>query len=95
MNLIIVGFMGRKKRRQVSFFFFFKRLFLSLRQEGREKERERNTNVQLPLACPPSLGTLACNPGMCPDGTRTGDPLGCSPALNPLSHTSQGRRHVS
>ena len=34
-------------------------LFLE-RREGREKERERNINVWLPL-------DLACNPGMFPD----------------------------
>ena len=36
------------------------------RGEGREKERERNINVWLPLACPPTED-LACNSGMCPD----------------------------
>ena len=40
-------------------------LFLE-RGEGREKERERNINVWLPLNIPPT-GDLARNPGMCPD----------------------------
>ena len=43
---------------QAGFFlrFFFKKDFSYLfldREEGREKERGRNTNVQLPLTCPP------------------------------------------
>ena len=37
----------------------------------REKERERNINVSVPLMHhPPSTprtGDVACNPGMCPD----------------------------
>ena len=46
---------------------FFKRFYLFLmRGDEREKERERNINVWLPLACLPT-GDLAHNPGMCPD----------------------------
>ena len=37
-------------------------LFLE-RGEGKEKKRERNINVRLPLVCP-LLGDLTCNPGM-------------------------------
>ena len=40
-------------------FFYFLKYFIYLfleRREGREKERERNINVWLPLACP-LLGT--------------------------------------
>ena len=61
-------------------FLFYRQLFLSEKKikdfiylfldrvEGREKERERNINVWLPLTYPPpSTGDLACNPGMCPD----------------------------
>ena len=43
------------------FFKVFKKLFIF--REGKEKERERNINVWLPLACPP-LGP-GPNPGMC------------------------------
>ena len=35
------------------------------RREVREKERERNINVWLPLGSP--TGDLAYNPGICPD----------------------------
>ena len=47
---------------------FFKRFFYILldRGERKEKERERNINVWLPLMCL-SLGNLVHNPGMCPD----------------------------
>ena len=50
-------------------FFFLKVLFIYLfleRGGGREKERERNISVWLPLMHPPT-GGLACNPGMCPN----------------------------
>ena len=39
-------------------------LFLE-RGERREKEKERNISVWLPLKMPPT-GDLACNTGMCP-----------------------------
>ena len=47
--------------------FFFKHfiyLFLD-RGKGREKDKERNIKVWLPLTCP-TLGNLAHKPGMCP-----------------------------
>ena len=57
---------------------FFKKDFIYLfleRGEGREKERERNINVWLPLTHP-QLGDLACNPGICPDWESNWRPLG-------------------
>ena len=51
------------------FLKFFLKYFIYLfldRREGREKERERNVNVWLPLACP-TPGHLVCNLGMCPN----------------------------
>ena len=47
------------------FFKDFIYLF-SERGERKEKERERNINVWLPLTHP-HLGTWPSNPGMCPD----------------------------
>ena len=46
---------------------FLKRFYLLILQrgEGREKHREGNINVWLPLMRP-LLGTWPCNPGMCP-----------------------------
>ena len=68
--------------------FFLISYLLILRERGREGERaERNINVWLPLSHLPT-GDLASNPGMCPEGASTGDPLVHRPALNPLSHTS-------
>ena len=61
-----------------------------LRERGREGEGEGEKH-QCVVACPaPPTGDLACNPGMCPAGNRTGDPLVCRPVHNPLSPTSQG-----
>ena len=61
-------------------------LFLFLeREEGREKEMERNIKVQLP-----PTGDLACNPCMCLTGNWTSNPMVHRLALSPLSHTTQG-----
>ena len=59
------------------------------RGEGREKDRERNINVWLPLACP-LLGTWPATQVCALTGNWTSDPLVLRLALNPLSHTSQG-----
>ena len=57
--------------------------------EGREKERERNISVWLPLVHP-LLGTWPTTQVCTLTGNWTGDPLVRRPVLNPLSHTSQG-----
>ena len=80
---------------EISLFLFFKtifwRFYLSLeRREGKEKERERNIIVWLPLTSPLLRtwpATLAC----ALTGNWTSDPLVLRSALNPLSHTNQGR----
>ena len=65
-------------------------IYLSLeRGEGREKEEEWNINVWLPLVHP-VLGTWPATQACALTGIRTSDALVCRPALNPLSHTSQG-----
>ena len=66
-------------------------LFLEAR-DGREKERERNINVWLPLTCP-LLGTWPATQPCALTGNQPSDPLIHSLAPNPLSHTSQGN-HV-
>ena len=66
-------------------FFFF---FLD-RVEGREKDRERNINVWLPLTHP-VLGTCSGTQSCALTGSRTSDPPFLRAAFNPLSHTSQG-----
>ena len=67
-----------------NFFKDFIYLFLD-RGEG----RERNINVWLPLEHP-LLGTWPATLACALTGNQTGDPLVCGPALNLLSHTSQG-----
>ena len=39
----------------------------------------------------PELGTWPATQAPALTGNRTRDPLGCRPALSPLSHTSQGQ----
>ena len=58
--------------------------------EGREKERERNINVWLPLPCP-LLGTWLAIQASALTGNRTTDPLVFRPVLNLLSYTIQGQ----
>ena len=65
-------------------------LFLK-RGEGREKEREINIHVWLPLAHP-KLGTWPATQAYALTGNQTNDLLVCRLAFNPLSHTSQRTR---
>ena len=58
-----------------------------------EKERERNTNVWLPLVCP-LPGTLPATQSCDLTGNRTSNPLLHRSALNPLSYTSQGSMKI-
>ena len=72
----------------VTLLYFFKEfiyLFLE-RGEGREKERERNINVWLPLVCCSLLGTWSATQACALTGNGTSDPLVRRPELNPLSH---------
>ena len=70
---------------------FLKILFIHFyRGEGREKERERNINVWLPLERP-QPGTWPATQACAMTGNRTGEPLVHRLVLNPLSHTSQDR----
>ena len=72
------------------YLFLKKIIYLFIfRQRGRERERERNISVWLPLTCPP-LRTWPATQACALTGNRTGDPSVHRPALNPLSHTSQG-----
>ena len=73
----------------INHFFFFLRFYLFLeRGEGREKERERNIDVWLPLAHLP-LGTWPTTQACALTGNRTYNPLVRRQALNPLGYTSQ------
>ena len=56
-------------------------------ERGKDKERERNIHVWLPLTCP-VLGTWPTTQACALTGNRTSDPFQRS-ELNPLSYTSQ------
>ena len=68
---------------------FLKRFYSFLREGKGGRKRERNINVWLPLMRP-LPGTWPATQARAPTRNRTGDPLVCRLALNPLSHTSQG-----
>ena len=73
-------------------YFFLNKNFLYLfleKGEGKEKGKKRNISVWLPLT-QPLLGTWPSTQACALTGNRTSDPLACSLALNPLSHSSQG-----
>ena len=76
------------------FFFFLKIIYLFIlfleRGEWREKEMERNINVWLPLVYP-LLRTWPATQAFALTGNQTSNPLVFRLALDPLSHTSQGR----
>ena len=73
-----------------SFFFLNNCIYLFLETgEGREKERERNINVWLPLTCP-QLRTWPTTQACARTGNWTGDHLVHRLVLSPLSLTSQG-----
>ena len=75
----------------LSFFFFKDFIYLCLvRGERREKEKERNISVWLPLVCL-LLGTWPATQARALTGNQTSDPLVHRSAVNPLSHTSQGK----
>ena len=68
-------------------FLFFNFIYLFL-ERGREGEREKHQCVVASRA--PPTGVPVHNHGMCCDWESNLSPLVLSPALNPLSHTSQG-----
>ena len=81
------------ERYSFSFFCFFKILFLFYTEgNSGKKERERNINVWLPLPHP-KPETWPTTQACVLTGNRTSDPLVHRPALNPLSHTSQGKSY--
>ena len=77
-------------------YFFIKDLmclFLE-RGKGREKEKERNINVWLPLERSLLGGlTRPATQACALTGNQTCNPLVCRPAFNPLSYTSQERNY--
>ena len=71
------------------FFFFFNYLFILDIGEGGRKRGKHQCVVA--SHAPPTGGTWPATQACALPGDRTSDPLVCSLALNPLSHTSQGR----
>ena len=77
--------------RWLPIFTLKKRFYLFLeRGEEREKERERNINIWLPLMRP-LLATWPATQAYALTGNQTSDFLVLRLALNPLSHTNQGQ----
>ena len=68
---------------------FFLNLFI-FRQRGREGEREGEKHQCVVVYCMSPLGTWPTTQTCASTRNRTSDPLVLRPALNPLSHTSQG-----
>ena len=67
------------------------RKFLFILEMGREGEREGEKHRYVVVASGmPLLGIGPSTQACALTGNRTGDPLVHRPALNPLSHTSQG-----
>ena len=69
--------------------FIYLFIYLLERGEGKEKEREGNISVWLPVTCP-LPGTWPATQACALTGNRTSNPLVHRLALSPLSHTSQG-----
>ena len=83
-------FNGESGRPFFFFFFFFLQDFIFIFTEGKgRRKRERNISVWLPLKCP-LLGTWPATQACVLIGNQTHNPLDRRPALNLLSHTSQG-----
>ena len=75
----------------IGFLIFLNILFMYFYTgKEREKGRERNISVWLPLEHP-LLGTWPTAQACALTGNQTFNPLVRRPVLNPLSHTSQGR----
>ena len=71
--------------------FVFLQDFIFIFTEGKgRRKRERNISVWLPLKCP-LLGTWPATQACVLIGNQTHNPLDRRPALNLLSHTSQGK----
>ena len=60
----------------------------------KEGKREGNLNVSLPLVCP-LLGAWPITQASALTGNGTGDPSVHRVALNPPSHTSQGKFNLT
>ena len=73
----------------INYMSFKKNYSFIFRGKGRGKDRERNIKVWFPLVCP-LLRSWPATQACALTGNWTSDSLIHRPALNPLSHTSQG-----
>ena len=72
-------------------FYFLKNYLFIFRERGKEKERGERNNQCVVASHAPHTGNLASTTqAYALTRNRTCDPLVCRPALNPLSHISQG-----
>ena len=85
-------FYDNRTRELILFYLFFKIYLFTLRQMGREGQREGEKYQCVVASGAPRTGDLARNPGMCADWESNWRPFGSQPVLNPLSYTSQGQR---
>ena len=69
--------------------YFLKKILFIFREGKQGRKKERNINVWFPLMRP-LLGIWLATQVCALTGNQTGNPLVHRPALNPLSHTSQG-----
>ena len=106
--MILLHFMGYQKRalnpwqpnrwkvnKSTVFFVYFKDLFIHLFLErGRQGEREGEKHQYVVASCVPPTGTWLATQACALTGNWTSNPLVHRPALNPLSHTSQGCFHI-
>ena len=74
---------------QINLKVFLFSLFV-FEERGREEERERSTNVWLPVTCPPP-GTWSSPQACVLTENRTSDPLVRRLVLNRLSHIAAGQ----
>ena len=88
-----------KGRQKIGFIFknilfIYLLIYLSSPPKGEGRKRGRETSMCGCLSHTPLLRTWPATQACALTGNRTGDPLVHRLVLNPLSHTSQGRRLV-
>ena len=76
--------------------WFFLRFYLFILDSGREGEREGERHQCVVASCEPPTWDLtwSATQTCALTGNQTSDPLVLRLVLNPLSHTSQGRKFV-
>ena len=78
----------------MTYFFLKDFIYFIFRERRREGERWGGKHQCVVALVHPLLGTWPATQACALAGNRTNDPLFCRPALNPLSHTSQGLHDI-